>query len=70
MSIFRKEGTGNGDILFVLLRKVSLGAGSVAEWLGSHALPSAAWGFTGSDPWCRHGTAHQATLRLRPTRHN
>ena len=24
----------------------------------------------GSDPGCGHGTAHQATLRRRPTSHN
>ena len=27
-------------------------------------------GFTSSDPGCRHGTAHQAVLRWRPTCHN
>ena len=29
-----------------------------------------AQGFAGSDPACRHGTAHQATSRWRPTCHN
>ena len=31
---------------------------------------SAAQGFTGSDPGCGHGIAHQAILRQRPTQHN
>ena len=31
---------------------------------------SAAQGFTGSDPGCGHGTAHQAMLRRHPTCHN
>ena len=30
----------------------------------------AAQGFTGSNPGRGHGTAHQATLRRRPTCHN
>ena len=32
--------------------------------------PSAAQGFAGLDPGCRHGTACQATLRQHPTCHN
>ena len=31
---------------------------------------SAAQGFSGWDPGCGHGTAHQATLRQHPTCHN
>ena len=31
---------------------------------------AAAQGFTGSNPGCGHGTAHQASLRQRPTCHN
>ena len=41
--------------------------GQVVKFAGS-AL--AAQDFTGSDPGCRHGTAHQAMLRQRPTQHN
>ena len=32
-------------------------------------LALVAQGFAGSDPGCRHGTAHQAMLRQRPTCH-
>ena len=46
------------------------GAGPVAKWLSSCVPPSAAQGFTGSDPGRRHGTAHQAMLRQRPKCHN
>ena len=46
-----------------------IGAGPVAEWLSPCALPSAAQGFTGSDPGRGHGTARQATLRRCPTCH-
>ena len=31
---------------------------------------SVAQGFAGSDPGCRHDTAHQAMLRRHPTCHN
>ena len=31
---------------------------------------SVAKGFTGSDPGCRHGTAHQAMWRRHPACHN
>ena len=51
-------------------QELHLGAGAVAERLSSRALPRAAQGFSGSDPGHGHGTAHQATLRWRPTRHN
>ena len=46
------------------------GSGPVAEWLSSHALLQAAQCFVGSNPGCGHGTAHQTTLRQRPTCHN
>ena len=42
----------------------------MAEGLSSCTLLSAAWGFTHSDPGLGHGTAHQTTLRWRPTCHN
>ena len=46
------------------------GAGPVAEWLSSRAPLQAAQCFVGSNPGRGHGTAHQATLRQRPTCHN
>ena len=46
------------------------GAGPVAEWLSSRALLQAAQCFVGSNPGRGHGTAHQTTLRQRPTCHN
>uniref|UniRef100_A0A9L0TR11 Ankyrin repeat and death domain containing 1B n=1 Tax=Equus caballus TaxID=9796 RepID=A0A9L0TR11_HORSE len=47
-----------------------MGAGPVAEWLGSRAPLQAAQCFVGSNPGRGHGTAHQTTLRRRPTCHN
>ena len=47
-----------------------MGAGPVAEWLGSRAPLQAAQCFVGSSPGRGHGTAHQATLRQHPTYHN
>ena len=47
-----------------------LGAGPVAEWLSSRAPLQAAQCFVGSNPGHGHGTAHQTTLRQRPTCHN
>ena len=46
------------------------GAGPVAEWLGSRAPLQAAQCFVGWNPGRGHGTAHQTTLRQRPTCHN
>ena len=46
------------------------GAGPVAEWLSSRAPLQAAQCFVGSNPGHGHGTAHQTTLRQRPTCHN
>uniref|UniRef100_A0A9L0J6F3 COMM domain containing 10 n=1 Tax=Equus asinus TaxID=9793 RepID=A0A9L0J6F3_EQUAS len=46
------------------------GAGPVAEWLSSRAPLQAAQCFVGSNPGRGHGTAHQTTLRERPTCHN
>ena len=43
------------------------GAGSVAEWLSSRAPLQVAQCFVGSNPRRGHGTAHQTTLRQRPT---
>ena len=50
--------------------KEELGVSHVAEWLSSHTPPSAAQGFTGSDPGHGHGTTHRATLRRHPTTEN
>ena len=52
------------------LKNLFRGAGPVAEWLSSRTLLEAAQRFTGSNPGRGHGTAHQATLRQRPTCHN
>ena len=46
------------------------GAGPVAKWLSLRAPLQVAQGFVGSNPGRGHGTAHQATLRQRPTCHN
>ena len=46
------------------------GAGPVAEWLSSRTPLQAARCFVGSNPGRGHGTAHQTTLRQRPTCHN
>ena len=42
----------------------------MAGWLSSRAPLQAAQGFVGSNPGRGHGTAHQATLRQRPTYQN
>ena len=42
----------------------------MAEWLSSHAPLQAAQAFNCSNPGRGHGTAHQVTLRQRPTCHN
>ena len=47
-----------------------MGAGPVAEWLSLRAALQAAQCFVGSYPGRGHGTAHQTTLRQRPTCHN
>ena len=53
------------------LRNISYeGAGPVADWLSSRAPLQAAQCFLGSNPERGHGTAHQTTLRQRPTCHN
>ena len=46
------------------------GAGPVAEWLSLRAPLQAAQCFVGSNPGHGHGTAHQTTLRQRPTCYN
>ena len=46
---------------------VDHGAGPVTEWLSLRAPLQAAQCFIGSNPGCGHGTAHQTTLRQRPT---
>ena len=52
-----------------ILKVEFIGAGPVAEWLSSRAPLQAAQCFVGSDPGRGHGTAHQTTLRRRPTCH-
>ena len=42
----------------------------MVEWLSSRAPMQAAQCFVGSNPGRGHGTAHQTTLRQRPTCHN
>ena len=42
-------------------------AGPMAEWLSLCAPLQAAQCFVGSNPGRGHGTAHQTTLRQRPT---
>ena len=50
--------------------RMCTGAGPVVEVLSSRAPLQAAQCFVGSNPGRGHGTAHQAMLRQRPTRHN
>ena len=52
------------------IREDNIGAGSVAEWVKFPHSTSVAQGFASSDPGHRHGSAHQAMLRRRPTQHN
>ena len=54
----------------MLLKNQTIGAGPVAEWLSSCAPLQAAQCFVGSNPGHGHGTAHQTTLRQRPTGHS
>ena len=58
------------SIIFLFWKNIISGAGPVAEWLSSHAPLQAAQCFVGSNPGRGHGTAHQTTLRQRPTSHN
>ena len=52
------------------LRAWILGAGPVAEWLSSRTPQQTAQCFVSSNPGRGHDTAHQTTLRQRPTCHN
>ena len=54
----------------IVSKNIFSGAGPMAEWLGSRAPLQAAQCFVGSNSGRGHGTAHQATLRQRPTCHN
>ena len=62
------------DLLYFHVHCVKIqninGAGPVAEWLSSRAPLKAAQCFVGSNPGRGHDTAHQTTLRQRPTCHN
>ena len=61
----------NGFVQAVNLKRFVTGAGPVAEWLSLHApLQAAQCLNVGSNPGRGLGTAHQATLRQRPTCHN
>ena len=55
---------------FQWLKIERVGAGPVAEWLSSRAPLQAAQCFVSSNPGRGHGTAHQTTLRQRPTCRN
>ena len=55
---------------FFWSKVVFIGAGPVAEWLSLRAPLQVAQCFVGSNPGRGHGTAHQTTLRQRPTCHN
>ena len=55
---------------YQIVKKCDSGAGPVAEWLSSCAPLQAAQCFVGSNPGRGRGTAHQTTLRQRPTCHN
>ena len=52
-----------------LIKNTNIGAGPVAQWLSSCAPLQAAQCFVSSNPGRGHGTAHQTTLRQRPTCH-
>ena len=54
----------------VSFKRQFLGAGPVAEWLSLRAPLQAAQCLIASNPGHIHGTAHQTTLRQRPTCHN
>ena len=54
----------------LVILKCLLRAGPVAKWLSGWAPLQVAQCFVGSNPGRRHGTAHPATLRQRPTCHN
>ena len=65
-----QEGKVGRDGAGGVKRNPVIGAGPMAEWLGSRAPLQAAQCFVGSGPGCGHGTAHRATLGQRPTCHN
>ena len=52
------------------IKRILAGAGPVAEWLSLRAPLQAVQCFVGSNPGRGHDTAHQTTLRQRPTYHN
>ena len=53
-----------------IIENVWIGAGPEAEWLSSRSPLQAAQCFIGWNPGHGPGTAHQTTLRQRPTCHN
>ena len=61
--------SGNKDYLYSQ-NSERKGADPIAEWLNSHTPLQMAQCFVGSNPGRGYGTAHQATLRHRPTCHN
>ena len=66
----KRHIVAKAGVRMVRLKKQESGAGPVAEWLSSRALLQAAQCFVGLNPGRGHGTAHQTTLRQRPTCHN
>ncbi|XP_070117374.1 coiled-coil domain-containing protein 25 isoform X3 [Equus caballus] len=70
-SLMKVENMSSNQLLREECVKIlNYGAGPVAEWLSSRAPLQAAQCFVSSNPGRGHGTAHQTTLRQRPTCHN
>ena len=63
-------GGNISSMMELVLKVVHLRAGPVAEWLSLRAPLQAAQCFAGLNPGRGHGTAHQTTLRQRPTCRN
>ena len=67
---FKSEVSKSALKVEIALKNHVGGAGPVAEWLSSCAPLQVAQCLVGSNPQRGHGTAHQTTLRQRPTCHN
>ena len=65
-----KTKNPRASVNFLKKVRAEVRAGPVAKWLSSRAPQQAAQCFVGSNPGRGHGTAHQTTLRRRPTCHN
>ena len=70
LSPFNRRENWSSCWLIDFSKVTLLGAGPVPEWLSSCTPLQAAQCFIGLNPGRGHGTAHQTTLRQRPTRHN